>query len=259
MCSIFAILGISSDPRLLRKQALTQSKRQRHRGPDWSGIFLGQSAVLVHERLAIVDVEHGSQPLVSADGELALAVNGEIYNHQVLKELLNNDYDFQTASDCEVILALYREKGSELLSELNGMFAFVLYDATTDSYLVARDPIGIIPLYYGYDAHGQLQVASELKALEGFCQTIEIFPPGHYLDSREAEIKPYYQPGWIDYHMVADKTSSTSVIRESLTQAVKRHLMTDVPYGVLLSGGLDSSIIAALVKQFDDQRIEDDG
>ncbi len=258
MCSILGILDIKSDIATLRPQALQLSKRQRHRGPDWSGVYQGESVILVHERLAIVDVANGAQPLLSSDGKQVLAVNGEVYNHQPLKQQLQQEYQFQTQSDCEVILALYREKGVKLLDELNGMFAFILYDETDDSYLIARDPIGIIPLYTGYDQYGNFYVASEMKALTSVCETVTTFPPGHYLSSKEGEIKPYYEPEWREYDAVKSNTASAKAVRDALTESVKRHLMTDVPYGVLLSGGLDSSIIAAIAKQFVDKRVEDD-
>ncbi|MCO7224570.1 asparagine synthase B [Pleionea sp. CnH1-48] len=258
MCSILGILDIKSDGTGLRKQAIQMSKKQRHRGPDWSGVYESSQAILVHERLAIVDVTNGAQPLYSADKSTVLAVNGEIYNHRELREQLAHDYDFQTQSDCEVILALYQEKGLELLQHLNGMFAFILYDERKESYLIARDPIGIIPLYTGYDQHGNFFVSSEMKAVSEVCETVQTFPPGHYLSSETGEITPYYQPAWQDYQQVSHMSARAQDVRESLTASVKRHLMTDVPYGVLLSGGLDSSIVAAVAKQFVERRIEDD-
>ncbi|WP_144392915.1 asparagine synthase B [Pleionea sediminis] len=259
MCSILGILDIKSDVSVLRKQAIQQSKKQRHRGPDWSGVYQNDSAILVHERLAIVDVDNGAQPLLSPDKLQVLAVNGEIYNHKELKQQLDLDYEFQTKSDCEIILALYKEKGVGLLDDLNGMFAFILYDESRDNYLIARDPIGIIPLYTGYDQHGNFYVASEMKALTDVCETVTAFPPGHYLSSDEGEIKPYYKKPWKEYSAVSSNMASVQAVREALTDAIKRHLMTDVPYGVLLSGGLDSSIVAAVAKQFVEKRIEDDG
>ena len=258
MCSILGILDIKSDGTGLRKQAIQMSKKQRHRGPDWSGVYESSQAILVHERLAIVDVTNGAQPLYSADKSTVLAVNGEIYNHRELREQLAHDYDFQTQSDCEVILALYQEKGLDLLQHLNGMFAFILYDERKESYLIARDPIGIIPLYTGYDQHGNFFVSSEMKAISEVCETVQTFPPGHYLSSETGEITPYYQPAWQDYQQVSQMSARAQDVRESLTASVKRHLMTDVPYGVLLSGGLDSSIVAAVAKQFVERRIEDD-
>ncbi|HYE56884.1 MAG TPA: asparagine synthase B, partial [Rhodothermales bacterium] len=232
---------------------------QRHRGPDWSGLYASDRAILAHERLAIVDVLHGAQPLRSTDGTLALAVNGEIYNHRALRARLEQPYTFQTDSDCEVILALYREKGPDFLNDLEGMFAFVLYDEARGRYLVARDPIGIIPLYTGRDDAGRLYIASEMKALVPVCRTIETFPPGHFLDSEVGEIRPYYTPVWRDYTAVQDGPSDPALVREALEASVRSHLMSDVPYGVLLSGGLDSSIIAAVAAKYAARRVEDEG
>ena len=263
MCSILGILELQTDPGELRRLALDLSRRQRHRGPDWSGIFANDQAILAHERLAIVDVDNGAQPLQSADGRLVLAVNGEIYNHRELRDRLSQPYEFQTASDCEVILALYREKGADFLEELNGIFAFVLYDLDQDRYLIARDPMGVIPLYTGRDEHGNLFVASEMKALVDVCRTIEDFPPGHLLDSAAidavGEIVATYRPEWREYEAVEGKPVDVAGIRASLEAAVERQLMSDVPYGVLLSGGLDSSVIAATAAQLCRRRIETGG
>lgn len=259
MCSILAILDLKSDPAPLRARALRLSRLQRHRGPDWSGIYANDRAILAHERLAIVDVLHGAQPLLNSAGNLALAVNGEIYNHQELRATLTKPYDFRTESDCEVILPLYEEHGAQFLDQLNGIFAFVLYDAERDRYLVARDHMGIVPLYMGYDEEGNLHVASEMKALVPVCRTVEIFPPGHYLDSEIGEIRQYYHREWRDYDVVKSGPSDAQLVREGMEAAVKRQLMSDVPYGVLLSGGLDSSIIAATAKQFASRRVEDSG
>jgi len=258
VCSILGIFGISRDPEGMRRLALELSRKQRHRGPDWSGVWSSDTTVLAHERLAIVDVEHGAQPLVSPDGQQVLAVNGEIYNHRELAESLRQPYEFATASDCEVILALYRERGVDFLNELSGIFAFALWDAEHGRYLVARDPIGVVPLYYGYDDDGQLFVASEMKALVERCPILREFPPGSYLDSADGEIKRYYEPSWRDYSTVAGKGVDRAGLRQALEGAVHRQLMTDVPYGVLLSGGLDSSVIAGLAKQFADRRVESD-
>ena len=258
MCSILAILDIKSDVNTLRKQALQMSKLQRHRGPDWSGMYSNENVILAHERLAIVDVEHGSQPIRSKDENLALAVNGEIYNHKELEAKLNIDYEFQTKSDCEIINALYREKGSDFLEDLNGIFAFVLYDQETNSYLIARDHIGIVPLYTGYDNNQNFYIASEMKALTNVCNTIKEFPPGHYLDSNDGEIKKYYDRDWNDFENVKDNQTDRELLRSSLEQAVHRQLMSDVPYGLLLSGGLDSSIIAAIAYKYAAKRIETD-
>ncbi|NJD09881.1 MAG: asparagine synthase B, partial [Gemmatimonadetes bacterium] len=260
MCSILGILELQEDVASLRPRALQLSRLQRHRGPDWSGVWTGPRAILVHERLAIVDVLHGAQPLVSPAGTHALCVNGEIYNHRELRASLASPYEFRTDSDCEIILALYAERGPDFLDELNGIFAFVLYDAERERYLVARDHIGIVPLYTGRDEHGQLYVASELKALEPVCRTVQEFPPGHLLDSENGpEPRRWYQPAWREYPAVAGGPAEPARIRAALHAAVKRQLMSDVPYGVLLSGGLDSSIITATAKQLAPRRIEDDG
>ena len=242
------------------------SKKIRHRGPDWSGIYTGGSAILAHERLSIVDPESGRQPLFSPDGKQVLAVNGEIYNHQDLRRRFAGRYQFQTGSDCEVVLALYGSIAHDLshrqicrmLEELNGIFAFVLYDEARDEFLIARDPIGVIPLYIGYDSDGKVLVASELKALEGQCERYEPFLPGHYYWSREPGMRRYYQRDWMDYQAVKDNGASAADIRAGLTDAVRRQLMSDVPYGVLLSGGLDSSVISAIACRYSEMRIEDE-
>jgi asparagine synthase (glutamine-hydrolysing) len=235
------------------------SRKIRHRGPDWSGIWCGGSAVLCHERLSIVDPKSGGQPLISPDGKLVLAVNGEIYNHQEIRRRYAGKYDFQTGSDCEVILALYRDKGPDFLEELSGIFAFALYDTERDAFLIARDPIGVIPLYIGFDdADGKVYVASELKALEGQCERYEPFLPGHRYWSLEPGMKRWYTRDWMEYEAVKDGPASTLAVREALMDAVKRQLMSDVPYGVLLSGGLDSSVISAIAEQYSAMRIEDD-
>ncbi|MCA0949652.1 asparagine synthase B [Shewanella chilikensis] len=257
MCSIFAILDIQSDAAALRSTALEMSKLMRHRGPDWSGIHTTPRAILAHERLAIVDIEHGAQPLLSEDGQLVLAVNGEIYNHKELKAELGNKYSYQTNSDCEVILALYQEYGCDFLDKLNGIFAFVLYDKAKDCYLIGRDHMGIIPLYTGRDTSGNFYVASEMKALVPVCKTVEVFSPGHYLYSADDAPVQYYQRDWRDYEAVAQNSASSEELREALEAAVKRQLMSDVPYGVLLSGGLDSSVISAITQTFAKRRIED--
>ncbi|MGQ0560381.1 MAG: asparagine synthase (glutamine-hydrolyzing), partial [Gemmatimonadota bacterium] len=259
MCSILAILDLKSDPAALRRQAIRLSKLQRHRGPDWSGVYADAHAVLAHERLAIVDVTHGAQPLLNASGTHALAVNGEIYNHRELRSALREPYPFQTDSDCEIILALYRDYGVEFLDMLNGIFAFVLYDAERRRYLIARDHIGIVPLYTGEDAAGNVYVASEMKALVPVCTSIQEFPPGHFLDSEIGVPRRYYERTWRAYDVVAENHDGPAQIRDALTRAVERQLMCDVPYGVLLSGGLDSSIIAAVAKKFAARRIEEAG
>jgi asparagine synthase (glutamine-hydrolysing) len=289
MCGIVAILNVKQQTPALREKALRMSQKIRHRGPDWSGIYCGGSAILAHERLSIVDPESGGQPLYSPDGKQVLAVNGEIYNHKEIRERYKGKYDFQTGSDCEVILALYRDKGIDFLDELNGIFAFVLYDVERDEYLIARDPIGVIPLYIGHDSDGTVYVASELKALEGQCESYEPFLPGHYVYSAECrvqssqldlhdaqciqhdapshnyelctmnyELKKYYCRDWFDYSAVKDNAASVPEIREALRAAVRRQMMSDVPYGVLLSGGLDSSVISAIAERYSELRIEDD-
>ncbi|MCD7098988.1 asparagine synthase B [Stenotrophomonas sp. MMGLT7] len=260
MCSIFGIFDLQSgdDLHLLRRQALECSQRQRHRGPDWSGVYLDDGAILVHERLAIVDPAGGSQPLLSEDGQLALAVNGEIYNHRQLKAELKQPYAFQTGSDCEVINALYREdKPASFLNRLNGIFAFALWDKAARRVIVARDPIGVCPLYWGHDKEGRLRVASEMKSLADDCADVAQFPPGHYYDSASGELVKYYQRPWREYDAVAGVQVSPQELREAFEQAVHRQLMTDVPYGVLLSGGLDSSLVAAVAARFARKRIED--
>ena len=258
MCSIFGVLEIRHDHTAIRKLAIRQSRLIRHRGPDWSGVYAHPRAVLAHERLSIVDVNTGAQPLYSEDGRQVLAVNGEIYNHRALRESLPQDYPYNTESDCEVILPLYQRHGSDFLNDLQGMFAFILYDEEKDSYLVARDPIGIIPLYYGFDDSQQLYIASEMKALMDVCSEVHEFPPGHYWTSSDDAPVRYYQRPWMEYDSVLEAPLPTSVIREALEKSVTSHLMTDVPYGVLLSGGLDSSIIAALTQLHARRRVEDD-
>ena len=259
MCSILAILDVKGDAAPLRERALRLSRLQRHRGPDWSGVWAGERAVLAHERLAIVDVLHGAQPLLDEQGTRALAVNGEIYNHRELRAGLREPYPFQTDSDCEVILALYREHGAGFLERLNGIFAFVLYDAARERYLIARDHLGIVPLYTGRDEQGNLYVASEMKALVPVCRSVAEFPPGHLLDSEDGEPRRWYQRAWREYAHVAGRAAEPAAVRAALEAAVRRQLMSDVPYGVLLSGGLDSSVIAATVRRFAARRIEDEG
>ena len=269
MCGIVAILNVKEQTQTLRQKALKMSQKIRHRGPDWSGIYCGGSAILAHERLSIVDPESGGQPLYSPDCKQVLAVNGEIYNHQEIRRRYAGQYDFQTGSDCEVILALYKGWRQQLssprgeglgafLEDLNGIFAFALYDEERDEFLIARDPIGVIPLYIGYDADGTVYVASELKALEGQCEHYEPFLPGHYYWSKEPGMKRYYERDWFDYEAVKNNEASVDAIHDALEAAVKRQLMSDVPYGVLLSGGLDSSVISAIAEKFSEHRIEDD-
>ena len=256
MCGIIGLFSAKSGVQELRNEVLSMSKKIRHRGPDWSGVYCGDKVIFAHERLAIVDPQSGGQPLYSPDKNLVLAVNGEIYNHQEIRKDLS-DYAFQTHSDCEVILALYKKKGIHFIEELNGIFAFALYDVQNDCYLIARDHMGIIPLYMGWDKQGNFYVASELKALEGVCNKIQEFLPGHYLYSKEGqELQQWYKRDWSNYDAVKDNNSSIDQLRDALEAAVHRQLMSDVPYGVLLSGGLDSSIVSAITKKFAAMRIE---
>jgi len=256
MCGIVGVFELKKEPGSLRTQVLEMSKKLRHRGPDWSGIYVGKKAILAHERLSIVDPESGRQPLFTKDRKVVLSVNGEIFNHQDIRSRLNGSFEFQTHSDCEVILALYRKKGKDFIEDLNGQFAFALYDEEKDIYLIARDHIGINPLYMGWDKLGQFYIASELKALEGVCNKIQEFLPGHYLYSPEGEMKPWYKRDWQEYEAVKDNTTDIERIREALESAVHRQLMSDVPYGVLLSGGLDSSVISAIAARYARKRIE---
>lgn len=277
MCGITGIFNIKEQTPELRKKALRMSQKIRHRGPDWSGIYVGGSAILAHERLSIVDPQSGGQPLYSPDRRQVLAVNGEIYNHRDIRARYAGRYAFQTGSDCEVILALYRDKGIHFLEELNGIFAFALYDEDRDEFLIARDPIGVIPLYIGKDSEGRIYFGSELKALEGFCDEYEPFLPGHYYWSREGEMKRWYTRDWMEYEAVKDNylpaaarhggmpsasqtdySAQVQAVHGALEAAVQRQLMSDVPYGVLLSGGLDSSVISAIAKKFAGKRIETD-
>lgn len=262
MCSIFGIFGLQpgDDLAALRRQSLEHSQRQRHRGPDWSGVYVDDGAILVHERLAIVDPAGGSQPLLSADGQQALAVNGEIYNHKQLKGELKQAYAFQTESDCEVINALYREDEPEsFLNRLNGIFVFALWDKAKGRVLIARDTIGVVPLYWGHDREGRLRVASEMKSLVDTCADVAQFPPGHWYDSATGQLRKYYNRPWREYEAVEGVAADTTKLREAFEAAVHRQLMTDVPYGVLLSGGLDSSLVAAVAARYARHRVEDDG
>lgn len=266
MCGIVCAFDLKEKAEVLRPQLLEMSKKIRHRGPDWSGIYSDEKAILTHERLAIVDPASGKQPLLSEDKKLILAANGEIYNHREIRKQFDGDglseskskYNFQTASDCEVILALYKEKGETFLDELNGIFGFAIYDVEKDEYFVARDHMGIIPLYVGWDENGTFYVASELKALEGVCTKIELFPPGHYLSSKDGVYKKWYSRDWMEYDAVKENETSIDKLHDALEAAVHRQLMSDVPYGVLLSGGLDSSIISAITKKYAKKRIESD-
>ena len=256
MCGIVCAFDLKQKSEVLRPQILEMSKKIRHRGPDWSGIFDNKKAIMAHERLAIVDPASGKQPLFSPDKQLVLAANGEIYNHRDLRSSLESEYEFQTQSDCEIILALYKEKGVDFVDDLNGIFGFAIYDVAQDSYFIARDHMGIIPLYIGWDQNGTFYVASELKALESTCTKIELFPPGHYLYSKNGEFVRWYNRDWKDYYAVKDNETSIQKIKDALEAAVHRQLMSDVPYGVLLSGGLDSSVTSAIAKKYAQKRVE---
>jgi asparagine synthase (glutamine-hydrolysing) len=257
MCGIVCAFDLKQKSEDLRSQVLEMSKKVRHRGPDWSGIFDNKKAIMAHERLAIVDPASGKQPLFSHDKKFVLAANGEIYNHRKLRSQFP-DYNFQTQSDCEVILALYQQKGSDFVDELNGIFGFAIYDVEKDEYFIARDHMGIIPLYIGWDKYGTFYVASELKALEGYCTKIELFPPGHYLSSKDGEFIQWYKRDWEEYDAVKDNKTAIEEIKQALENAVHRQLMSDVPYGVLLSGGLDSSVTSAIAKKYSQMRVEAD-
>ena len=256
MCGIVCAFDLKKDSETLRPKILEMSKKLRHRGPDWSGIYHSKNAILGHERLAIVDPASGKQPLYSQDGTIVLAANGEIYNHLELRKKFEGKYSFRTESDCEIILALYQEKGANFVDDLNGIFAFAIYDSTQDSYFIARDHMGIIPLYMGWDKDGTFYVASELKALEGICVKIELFPPGHFIKSGFSRPTQWYKRDWVDFEVVKNNPTSIEDLHDALSDAVHRQLMSDVPYGVLLSGGLDSSITSALAKKFSSKRIE---
>lgn len=258
MCGIVGIFNTKEQSDALRAKALKMAQKIRHRGPDWSGIYCGRNAILAHERLSIVDPQSGGQPLYSPNRKCILAANGEIYNHREIRAQYAGRYEFQTGSDCEVILALYQDKGIHFLEDLNGIFAFALYDEEKDDFLIARDPIGVIPLYIGKDADGKVYVASELKALEGFCDEYEPFLPGHYYWGKEGKMTRWYTRDWFQYDAVKDNPASVQDVHDALENAVKRQLMSDVPYGVLLSGGLDSSVISAIAKKYAAKRVETD-
>ena len=258
MCGIVGIFDLKKPADQQRGKALELAKKLRHRGPDWSGIHVTNQAILAHERLAIVDPASGQQPLYNQDKTISLAVNGEIYNHKELRKEFEGTYKFKTESDCEVIIPLYEKYGADFIDKLNGIFAFVLFDEKTNAYLVARDHMGIIPLYHGWDELGQYYVASELKALEGVCKKIEVFLPGHFLTSDQKELQKWYARDWMKFENVKDNVSDKTALRKALEDAVHRQLMSDVPYGVLLSGGLDSSLTAAIAKKFAEKRVESD-
>ncbi len=256
MCGIVAIynkeIKLDKD---MRSKSLSMSKKVRHRGPDWSGIYTSDNAILAHERLSIVDVKSGKQPILSNNEEIILAVNGEIYNHKLIRRDKKFEYKYKTESDCEVIIPLYDELKNDLLNHLNGIFAFFLYDKKNNSFLVGRDPIGVIPLYMGEGSDGNKYFASEMKCLVGLCSKIKEFPPGHYMTEKDKLPVRYYKRNWMNYDDVKNH-SSTSDLRNSLEKSVKSQMMSDVPFGVLLSGGLDSSIISSIVTKYSKNRIE---
>ena len=258
MCGIVCAFDLKQSSEKLRPELLEMSKNLRHRGPDWSGIYSSDQAILVHERLAIVDPTSGNQPLISPSGNLVLAANGEIYNHRELRAPYESSYQFKTQSDCEVILALYENEGPSFVEKLNGIFAFAIFDESNNEFFIARDHMGIIPLYMGWDGDGTFYVASELKALEGVCSKIELFPPGHYFHSGDSEPTAWYTTDWKEFDNVKYNMTSIEDLHDALSAAVHRQLMSDVPYGVLLSGGLDSSIISALAKKYAAHRVETD-
>ena len=258
MCGIVCAFNLKQSVDSIRPKILQMSKKIRHRGPDWSGIYSNKSAILAHERLAIVDPTSGKQPLFSDDNRYVLAANGEIYNHREIRNKLKSKYLFKTNSDCEVILALFKEKGKSFLDDMNGIFAFAIYDTIENKYFIARDHLGIILLYIGWDANGTFYVSSELKSLESNCVKIELFPPGHYLSSDEEGLKKWYSRDWESFDKVKNNFTDIDDLEKALSSAVHRQLMSDVPYGVLLSGGLDSSITSALAKKFASKRVESD-
>lgn len=246
MCGIFACYKHESVQEF-KPKALQLSKRIRHRGPDWSGNVVKNTTILAHERLAIVGLDSGAQPITSEDGDYTLCVNGEIYNHIKLREELTS-YPFKTLSDCEPIIPLYQKYDIDTPKYLDGMFAWCLYDAKKDRIIAARDPIGITTLYMGRSSSSPSTVffASELKCLVDDCDEITAFPPGHVYDSATDKITRYYTPDWLDEERIPKTPLDYKLIRNSLESAVRKRLMAEVPYGVLLSGGLDSSLIAAI-------------
>ena len=256
MCGIVCAFDLKQKSEILRPLVLQMSKKIRHRGPDWSGVYSDNKTIMAHERLAIVDPASGKQPLFSLDRKLILAANGEIYNHREIRSCYKDSYKFQTQSDCEVILALYKQKGVDFLDDLNGIFGFAIYDVENDEYFIARDHMGVIPLYMGWDQNGTFYVASELKALEGYCTKIELFPPGHFLSSKDGKLVQWYNREWVEFSAVKENETTISEIKKALEDAVHRQLMSDVPYGVLLSGGLDSSVTSAIAKKYASRRVE---
>ncbi len=253
MCGIISLFNIQNG-KDLRSEALKMARTVRHRGPDWSGSYSDDFCVIMHERLSIVDVDSGAQPLYDKKTGRVLAVNGEVYNHKSLAENLNQEHDWQTHSDCEVLLYLYDELGTEFLNDIDGIFAFSLYDPKTQEYLIARDHIGIIPLYIGWDNNNTTYVASEMKAIEPYCEKLQEFPPGHYYKGSQRKFVKWYNPTW--EKTIPEKSVSLEDLKTALEESVHKQLMCDVPYGVLISGGLDSSIISALAAKFSKLRVE---
>lgn len=265
MCGILALFGLKNVAGAQRQEIVDTAKLLRHRGPDWSGVYCHGGTVIAHERLAIVDPDSGDQPLFNEAGDIVLGVNGEIYNHIELREKLEarapGKHKFLTKSDCEVLLHLYAEDGPDFLSknEVCGMFAFAIWDVKKNLYVIARDLVGIIPLYMGWGLDGSVQVASELKALHKNCSRYETFPPGHVYFSDSGKRKLYCTPGWFDSSVIPAKPLGLQELREAFERAVTSHLMSDVPYGVLLSGGLDSSLVASIMSRHCARRVESDG
>jgi asparagine synthase (glutamine-hydrolysing) len=264
MCGILAVLNSPEDPDELRARVVTLAKLVRHRGPDWSGVHLQLNVenngrqfvnVLAHERLGIVDPEGGAQPLLNETGNVGLSINGEIYNHEELEKSLKDQHRFATRSDCEVIVHLYEERGADFVDDLDGVFAFVMADETTGEVVAARDPIGVVPMFWGWGRDGSVWFASEMKALCGVCPRFEQFPPGHVYAG--GKLYRYYDPAWRETDEVPTGTPTAEEIREALDAAVVKRLMSDVPFGVLLSGGLDSSLVSSIVTRHADKRVED--
>ncbi|KAJ8624469.1 hypothetical protein MRB53_032999 [Persea americana] len=244
MCGILAVLGCSDDSQGKRVRVLELSRRLKHRGPDWSGIYQHGGLFLAHQRLAIVDPASGDQPLFNEDKSVVVTVNGEIYNHENLRKLLSN-HKFRTGSDCEVIAHLYEEYGEEFVDKLDGKFSFVLLNTRDNSFIVARDAIGITSLYIGWGLDGSIWISSEMKALIDDCEHFECFPPGHIYSSREGGFRRWYNPPWFS-EAIPLTPYDPLVLRKAFEDAVIKRLMTDVPFGVLLSGGLDSSLVASV-------------
>ncbi|CAG8959693.1 hypothetical protein HYFRA_00001598 [Hymenoscyphus fraxineus] len=250
MCGIVGCHHVP-DAKAFKPTALKMAKQCRHRGPDWSGSYMANNTILAHERLSIVGVESGAQPLTNADQSIALAVNGEIYNHRLVRKNLETPYHFKTHSDCEVIIPLYMKYGVDAPKYLDGMFSFVLYDKEQDRVIAARDPIGITSFYQGWSSTmpGAVFFASELKCLVGVCDKIVAFPPGHVYDSKTDKVTRYFEPSWWDAEKVPTTPVDLKKVRESLEKSVRKRLMAEVPYGVLLSGGLDSSLVASIAQR----------